>query len=109
MVILITSKYKEKDNVMTAAWHSPISFDPSLYAIVIGKEGFSHELIEKSKEFGVNFVDSKIKKKVLCCGRISGKDRDKFKFCGLTRKKSKKIKAPLVEEAVAWYECKVIE
>ena len=109
MVVLITSKYKEKDNIMVAAWHSPISFDPPLYAIAIGKDKFSHSLIKKSGEFGVNFVDSKIEEAVLCCGRTSGKDKDKFESCSLTRKKAEKIKAPLVEEAVAWYECRVVD
>jgi flavin reductase (DIM6/NTAB) family NADH-FMN oxidoreductase RutF len=109
MVVLITSQYKEKDNIMTVAWHSPLSFNPPLFGIAIGKTRFSHNLIKKSKEFGVNFIDRKLEKAMLICGSISGRGKDKFKEAKLTRKKAKYISAPLIKEAVAWLECKVVK
>lgn len=109
MVVLITSYYKGKDNVMTVAWHTPLSFNPPLFGILVGKTRFSHMLIKKSKEFGVNFINKKLEKQMLICGTISGKTKDKFKEAKLTRKKAKFISTPLIKEAVAWFECKVVK
>ena len=54
-VILVTSraevksrfstKHEKKDNIMTLSWHTPLSFNPELYAIIIGKSRFSYQLV----------------------------------------------------------------
>ena len=55
-VILVTSRNEEKDNIFTLAWHSPVSFDPQLYAIFAGKTRFSTNIIKESRVFCVNFI-----------------------------------------------------
>ena len=37
----ILGKKELKDNIITLAWHMPVSFNPKLYAIAIGKTRFS--------------------------------------------------------------------
>lgn len=107
-VVLVTSRYKEKDNILTLAWHMPVSFDPPLYAISAGKTRFSTSLIQKSKCFVVNFVPFELKDKVLFCGTNSGKNMDKFKESNLLKEKSEKIDCPRIKEASGFLECKVI-
>jgi flavin reductase (DIM6/NTAB) family NADH-FMN oxidoreductase RutF len=67
-----------KDNIITLSWHTPVSFEPVLYAIAIGKTRFSAKLISQSKVFCVNFVPFSMEKEAAYCGRNSGEHLDKF-------------------------------
>ncbi len=107
--ILVTTRYKEKDNIITLDWHMPVSFFPPLYAIAVGKTRFSHNLIKKSKVFVVNFMPFELKEKVLFCGRNSGRNMDKFKEAKLEKEESEKIDCPRLKDAIAFLECKVVK
>ena len=109
MLVLVTSKDKEKDNIITLAWHTPLSHKPPLYGISITPNRFSHNLIRRSKEFAINFIDNSIRGEALYCGTHTGKIINKFEETGLHRKRAKVIKAPLIREAVAWIECKLVD
>ena len=115
-VILVTSreemdilgKKQVKDNIITLAWHMPVSFNPNLYAIAVGKTRFSCEIIKKSKAFVVNFVSDKLKKEVLFCGTKSGMHTDKFSETGFGKEESKSVDCPRIEEALGYIECEVV-
>jgi flavin reductase (DIM6/NTAB) family NADH-FMN oxidoreductase RutF len=106
--ILVTSRYKGKDNIITLSWHSPVSFSPELYAIIIGHSRYSNEIIKKSKVFCVNFMDIKHKKAIDFVGSNSGEGIDKFSKAHLTKQECAKIKCPRLGEALAYLECKVV-
>lgn len=106
-VVLVTSRYKGKDNVMAVTWWTKVSFKPNLYLICIGKTRYSHDLIRKGKCFVINFMPFELKDKILFCGKNSGKDVDKFKETGLTKQKAEKINCPIIKESLAYLECKV--
>ncbi len=105
--ILITSRLKDKMNVMTAAWQMPVSFSPMLVAVAIGRARFSHSLIEESGEFVIAVPHIGIIDRVWCCGTHSGKDHDKFSVCNLTAIQARKVNAPLIEECIGNIECRV--
>lgn len=115
-VVLITSRAEAeilgkrvtKDNVMTADWHSPLSFKPLLYGIVIGVARYSLRLIKKSKVFCVNFVPYKMRKKAVECGSYSGEHLDKFAKFGLEKAECNRIDCPRLKGASAWLECEVV-
>ncbi|CUU04211.1 NADH-FMN oxidoreductase RutF, flavin reductase (DIM6/NTAB) family [Candidatus Thermokryptus mobilis] len=106
-VVLVSAKFKERDNLTPVAWNVPVSKEPPLVAVAIAPERFIYELIEKSGEFGVNLPTLKILKEVYFCGKNSGKEIDKFKATKLKRLKAKFISAPLVDDCIANLECKV--
>ena len=115
-VVLVTSreemevmgKKEVKDNIITIAWHMPVSFNPNLYAISIGKTRFSADIIKKSKAFVVNFIGYELKKEALTCGTKSGNHIDKFEEAGLTKEEAESVDCPRVKEALAYMECEVI-
>lgn len=109
MIVMVTSKHKDKDNIITLAWHSPISHKPPLYGISVTPNRFSYNLIKRSKEFAINFIDNNLRGEALYCGTHTGKIVDKFVETGLHRKRAKVIKAPLIREAIAWIECRVVD
>ena len=89
-VILVTCRYKKIDNIFTLDWHTPLSFDPKMYAIAVEKTRFSHNLIKKSGVFVVNFMDRKYEKDIYYCGSHSGKNVDKFANTIFQKKNLKK-------------------
>ncbi|MBW2992079.1 flavin reductase family protein [Candidatus Woesearchaeota archaeon] len=106
-VILVTSRDKGKDNVMTLSWHSPASFNPELYTIYVGKTRYSYEMIKNSKCFCVNFISKDDSELALTAGRKSGRDVDKFKE--IEKEECKEIDCPRVKKALAYMECKLID
>jgi len=105
----ILGKKTEKDNVITLAWHSPVSFDPELYMVAIGKTRFSAKLIQESGVFVVNFIPFILKKQAVFCGTNSGEYIDKFKEAGLTKEEAEKVDCCRINEALGYLECKVVQ
>ncbi|NMC61108.1 MAG: flavin reductase family protein [Candidatus Methanofastidiosa archaeon] len=108
-LVLITSKYQGKSNIVTVAWTSPVSHDPPLVSISISTKRYSHTLIGNSKEFTINIPTIELIDKVMICGSLSGKNVDKFKEAGFKKVPGKKLSPPLIKECFAFLECKVID
>lgn len=106
--ILVSCRYLGKDNIITLDWHLPLSFAPMIYGISVGKTRYSLKLIEQSGVFTVNYMNPDYEKSVLCCGRNSGKNIDKFSHCALTKIEANKIDCPRLKEATAFLECVLI-
>lgn len=110
-VIVVTTRAKQngkiKDNAITVAWHTQLSFKPYLYAIAIGKTRYSYSLIKKSKVFCINFIPSKLKKLALFFGKTTGKNIEKLK--NIATLPCKKMDCLRLKDALAWLECKVIK
>jgi flavin reductase (DIM6/NTAB) family NADH-FMN oxidoreductase RutF len=87
----------------------PVSFNPKLYAIAVGKTRFSCEMIKKSKAFVVNFIPFELKKEVLVCGTKSGMHVDKFKEAKLTKEEASSVDCPMIKEALGYMECEVVD
>ncbi len=107
-IILVTSRYRGKDNIITLAWHMPTSFHPGMYAISVGKTRFSHDLISNSGVFCVNFVSGEYKNAIEVCGSVSGRAAEKFDGSGLDREECEKIDCPRIRQALGFLECKVV-
>ena len=100
-LVLVSSSYKGKDNVIAIAWTMPYDFDPPKIALEIGEGHLSYEYILKSKEAVINIPVKNMLKKAVGCGSISGKKADKFGLLNLTKEKAKTVKAPLIKECAA--------
>lgn len=108
-VVLVSSKWKEKTDIMTMGWHMVLWEEPSLLACMIWDQNFSHELIKKSKECVINIPTAEMAKTVVLIGNTSGADIDKFSQFKLTQGKAKKVNAPLIDECFASFECRLID
>lgn len=116
-VVLVTARGKAemlgksmtKDNIITLAWHTPLSFEPELYGISVCKTRFTCRLISESRVFAVNFISHDLKEKVVLCGTSSGAAVDKFQKCGFTKEECETIDCCMLKEASAVIECEVID
>lgn len=106
-VVLVSTHYKGKSNIMTVAWQMPVSQDPPLVAISVRESRYSYTLIEKSEEFVLNIPTIELLTVVDYCGSVSGRELDKFEEMNLTPVPARKVSAPLVGECVGHLECKL--
>jgi flavin reductase (DIM6/NTAB) family NADH-FMN oxidoreductase RutF len=94
-------------NIITLAWQTPLSINPKLLGISIGFKRYSHHLTEQAGEFVINIPDKSILQQVHGCGRVSGRDMNKFTEFNLHEEPSREIKSSGIQECVGIIECKV--
>ncbi len=107
--VLVTVKDKDKTNAITIAWHCTISKNPPLYGISVAPGRYSHDLIDKSKEFVINFMPFSLVEKIHFCGTKTGKNIDKIKELDLKLESAKKISTKAIKESYAYFECKLFD
>lgn len=106
-VILISSAHKGEQNIMTCGWHMVMEY--SLIGCFIWDRDYSREMIRKSRECVINIPTADMAKTVVDIGNTSGADIDKFQKFKLTPVKAAKVKAPLVGECFASFECRLVD
>lgn len=109
-IVLVSSKYKNETNIMTMGWHTVLEFSPSLIGCMIASANHSFQLIKKSKECVINIPTVDLINEVVGIGNIHSRaDYDKFEKFNLTPLKAKIVKAPLIKECYANFECKLVD
>lgn len=106
-VVLVTSAWKDKQNIATIAWCTPLSSEPVLIGVAVYKKHLTRKLITKGKDFVVNIPSAQIIEKVMDCGSVHGFNIDKFKKFGLTALPASEVRSPLISECFAHLECKL--
>jgi len=106
-IVLLSSRWQDQSNIMTLGWHMVMEFTPSLIGCVISSANHSFELVRNSGECVINLPEAKWVDTVVGIGNCSGTELDKFEHFGLTQGKASKVKAPLIEECHANFECRL--
>ena len=108
-VVLVSSLWRGNANIMTLGWHTCMEFSPSLVGGIISEQNHSFEMIKKSKQCVINVPTADMAKTVVGIGNCSGGDVDKFNKFKLTAMPGKVVKAPLIKECYANFECKLVD
>ncbi len=108
-IVLVSSAYKGETNIMTMGWYTVMEFAPSLIGCMITSANHSHDLIRKSGECVINLPTEDMLDTVIGIGNCSGAEEDKFEKFSLSKRKAAKVKAPLIRECFASFECKLAD
>lgn len=108
-VVMVSCGNMEKSNIITVAWTGIINTDKPMCYISVRKERYSHNIIQKTKEFVINLTNKELVYATDWCGVKTGAKVDKFKEMKLTKEKAKFVKCPLIKESPVSIECKVKE
>ena len=108
-VVMVTTAWEGRPNIMTMSWHTMIDFNPPLLGLVIGDQSYTFNVLKATKECVVNIPTVALAKKAVACGNISGRTIDKFKALHLTPVKASRVRAPMIGECYANLECKVVD
>ena len=109
IAVVVTAQAGGRDNAMAVAWHTSISFKPPLYGVSISPNRFTYQLIVDSKEFGVNFLPMAKAELVASTGGSKGYEIDKFHRFNIAWDKPVKTAVPILKDAYAAYECKLVD
>jgi len=108
-VVLVSSAWRGKTNIMSMGWHLMMQFEPALFGCYIWDGNHSFEMIRKSRECVINIPTVDLVDKVVGIGNCSGEKLDKFEKFGLTPVAAQKVGAPLIKECYANFECKLAD
>lgn len=108
-IVMVSSALDDRRNIMTMGWHTVMEFTPSLVGCVIAGGNYSFELIRKSRECVINLPTTSLTDVVVGVGNTSGADVDKFAKFGLTARAAMHVKAPLIAECHANFECRLVD
>ncbi len=109
VAVIVTASARGRDDAMTAAWHSSISIKPPLYGIAIAPKRFTYQLITESREFGINFVPLEKASLAAAIGGTSGQEMNKFERFNIEKEQPVKTTTPILRDAYAAYECKLVD
>ena len=108
IVMAVCVSEEGKPNIITLGWTMLTSHLPPMMAISVGHTRYSHDLIQRRGHFVVCFPSEAQKDAMIFCGTHSGRDYDKFAETGLEPALGTKTEVPLIGDAVANFECKVV-
>ncbi len=109
IVFVISVNTDKKPSGMIAGWSMKCSFSPPLYAVALWEKGYTHKLIDHSKEFVIAVPNKNLEKAVRVFGTRHGDKVDKFKVTKLKTEKARFVSVPLLPEATINMECRVVD
>ena len=105
-VVVITTKSGQKLNGMSAAWVSRASEQPFLVMASVYKKNYSHDLIQSSRIFAVNYLQEGQQKLAIHFGKQSGREVEKFRKIPYF---TERTGAPILKDCLAYLDCRVID
>lgn len=108
-VVLVTTAYQDRTNVMTLSWHCMMEFEPPLIGFVMSSDNDSFTLLQGSRACVINIPTADMARQVVAVGNSHGRNTDKFAAFGLTTRPAERVAAPLIVECYANLECTVTD
>lgn len=108
-VVLVSSHWQGRSNVMTMGWHTVMEFTPSLVGCVIAASNHSFAMIRASGQCVINLPTVELLDAVIGVGNTSGAEVDKFATFGLTPEPAREVEAPSIAECHAHFECRLFD
>ncbi|MGQ3215914.1 MAG: flavin reductase family protein [Shinella sp.] len=108
-IVLVTTSYRGKPNIMTMGFHMMIQHAPPLIGCVIGPWDHSYSALRATGECVIAIPTIDLAETVVDIGNCSGDTVDKFERFGLTQQPAGSVAAPLIKECLANIECRVVD
>ncbi len=104
-VVLVTTRWRDKTNVMPAIYYTQLSRTPPLIGVAVHPQRHTHDMIRFSEQFALNFPARDLLNHTQYFGSVSGDNVGKLELAKLPTVRATTIDAPLIENCVAWIEC----
>jgi len=107
--VLVTTRGRDgKANVMAVGWVAIASSEPWMFVLGIDAGAHTYGLIRRTREFVLAFPSERMAGATLFAGTHHGHALDKFAATGLRTQPASAVKAPLLADAVANFECRLV-
>ena len=87
---------------MGTLWHRPVA------TVYVRPTRHTYGLLEEHREFTLNFMPPPFRAALETCGKVSGRDTDKWKAAGIEPQAAEEVSVPRVKGARLALECRVI-
>jgi flavin reductase (DIM6/NTAB) family NADH-FMN oxidoreductase RutF len=104
-VLLVSSSYRGRHNVMPVAYAMNLSIVPPLIGIALHPGRHTTDIIRKTNEFAINIPTRDLLHHVQYLGTLSGADFDKLELTNLPTFQARRVGTVLLEGCVGWIEC----
>jgi flavin reductase (DIM6/NTAB) family NADH-FMN oxidoreductase RutF len=84
-----------------------MEFSPSLIGCLISSGNHNFEMVKASRQCVINVPTADLAATVVKIGNTSGRDIDKFTTFGLSPRPAEEVRAPLIDECYANFECRL--
>lgn len=103
---IVTVRDGRRFHGYTSSWMTQASFEPPLLVLGVRRDSLSRSMIEKERVLCIHFLDSK--QRALAKRFFRPADRDEDKFEGLAYRIGEHTGCPILEDALAFAECRVV-
>jgi flavin reductase (DIM6/NTAB) family NADH-FMN oxidoreductase RutF len=109
-VVLVTTRGPNgRANVMAVSWFTLASDDPWMFVLGIDDGAYTYKLIRQTREFVVAYPHDGMARATFVAGSQHGQHADKIKLTGLKLQDATVVRAPLLADAIANFECSVVK
>src|SRR4030067_70520 len=77
-IVLVSSAWNGRRNIMTMGWHTVMEFSPSLVGCVISAGNHSFEMVRRSREYVINLPTTALTVQDIGIGNSTGAEIDKL-------------------------------
>ncbi|MGC8794689.1 MAG: flavin reductase family protein [Bryobacteraceae bacterium] len=108
-LLLVTADRTGKPNVMTIGWGTIGSiWGRPVFIVLVRPSRFSFSRLEENPDFTVNVPPRELAAAAAHCGKVSGREHDKFREMNLTPAPARQVRSPIIQECVVHYECRTV-
>lgn len=108
VVLVVTQNTQGRPNIMAASWFMLASDEPWMFVLGIDEGAYTCTLVKQTREFVVVYPHSGMAAAVRYVGTHHGHRMDKIKHTGLRLQNASIVKAPLLADAMANFECRLV-
>lgn len=108
VVLAITKAPDGRINLMAIGWVTLVSDEPPMFICGIDDPAYTLELIRQNKEFVIAYPSKAMAGETLYAGTTHGHEIDKGKISGLKFESASVVDVPLLSDAVANFECRLV-
>jgi flavin reductase (DIM6/NTAB) family NADH-FMN oxidoreductase RutF len=102
-IVLVTTR----TNALTVNQVMYFTFRPLRIGVAVAHVRYSYGLLKAEGEFVINVPDASLVDAVKVCGKLSGKQGDKFEAAWLETEPSSRVQAVSIVQCAAHIECRV--
>lgn len=108
-LLLVAASPEGRPNAMAIGWATfGVMWGKPVCMVMVRPSRYTHQLMAATDSFTVNVPPPDLIKTVTFCGTVSGRDHDKFEERGLTACPGRKVAAPVIDDCVVHYECRLL-
>lgn len=108
-VVLLTTAWRGRANVMPMSWHTMLDFEPPLVGCVVSDRNHSFRALSATGECVLNVPEARLARQVVACGNATGAEVDKLAVLGLATEPAAEVAPPLLPACWASLECRVVD